>query len=260
MKNLLDSLCSLQVWVILLVFLYPAGPYPDSALSAAQEPAENKEKIETPEPPEVHAEAKERPSQTRSERSESKGDLASEGAEGKKETGETRRQFLRLAEPQAKKAAPPKRLPWGGYWSAIYGEKPLDEEDAEKMEESNLPKADTDEAPPPLSGYKEVDFGKFASGSYAQEYENKYVKMRCKFLSLAPEGARLGDFLPPDYANFVVTGTATSMTSLTVAVRTQKADKVFALESQKEIVLYGRARRVGLSGLTLVVEEIEGGL
>lgn len=253
MKNLLDSLRSLQVWVILPIFFYTVGHYPDSVLSLAQ--AEDKEKIETHKPPEVQGEAKEEPSQTRSERSESKGDLAREEAEGKKETGDSRRQFLRLAEP--KKAAPPKRSPWGGYWSAIYGEKSLDEEDAEKKEESNPPEADTDVSPPPLSEYKEVDFGKFASGSYAQEYENKYVKMRCKFLSLAPEGARLVDFLPPDYANFVVTGTATSMTSLTVAARTEKADKVFALESQKEIVLYGKARRVELSRLTLVVEEIE---
>ncbi len=34
-------------------------------------------------------------------------------------------------------------------------------------------------------------------------------------------------------------------------------DRMFRIESGREITLYGRAHRLGLSGLTLVVDEIE---
>ncbi|MFQ5956167.1 MAG: hypothetical protein ACE5KK_00145 [Candidatus Brocadiales bacterium] len=183
------------------------------------------------------------------------------------------RDFLRFAEPKTKKKKP-KTRPYGSYWMAPYGGKMVDEDEDVFVEESVRPyfspygtstePAESKElklsplTPPPLSEFIEADFARLASGSYVSEYADKFVKMRCKFASLAPEGMRLKEFPAPDYVNFLVTGTGSTMFSLTVVAPREKASKVFGLESQKEIILYGRAVRLGLSGLTLVVEEVEG--
>ncbi|MDO8137739.1 MAG: hypothetical protein Q6354_08875 [Candidatus Brocadiales bacterium] len=254
MKNLL--------WVILLILLCPVAQGPSLTIGyggQGQESAENKEKIEAKKPVLERSEGTEGPSQEQENKEEAKEQKETGRSDASLGTaGETKREFLRLAEPKAKKAAPPKRSPWGGYWGAIYGEKSLEEEGAgPTKEESNPPKADIDVPPPTLSEYMEVDFGKLASGSYAIEYENKYLKVRCRFLSLAPEGTRIKDYQPPGYINFIVGGPGTGMASLTVVAKREKADKVFGLESQKEVVIYGKALRLGLSGLTLMIEEIE---
>ncbi len=181
-----------------------------------------------------------------------------------KEQADTARDFLRLAEPKSpieKKTK--KNIPWGGYWSPVYRGSPEEEE-----EESSLGGPSTagrqklakpEEKPPSLAEYREVDFARLASGSYASEYADKYIKFRCRFASLAPEGMRLHDFSPPEYVNFIVVGPGSSMENLTVVARSGLADKVFRVESGKEITLYGRAHRLGLSGLTLIVDEIETG-
>ncbi|MFN3466073.1 MAG: hypothetical protein ACK4WF_00015 [Candidatus Brocadiales bacterium] len=205
---------------------------------------------------------------------------AGEGAEGNAKShsgpdkGEPSRDFLKLAEPKSftgKKT--PKGTKWGGYWGAVY-RRSLDEE-PEMGERDSGPEggaSTTGELPPALSKqkptkpperpaslaeYKEVDFARFASGSYASDYGDKYVKFHCRFASLAPEGMRLQDFPPPEHLNFIVVGTGSSMENLTVVARKEMADRVFRMESGKEITLYGRAHRLGLSGLTLVVDEIE---
>lgn len=170
------------------------------------------------------------------------------------------RGFLRLAEPKSitEKKQTPKRIPWGGYWGAVYRRSP-EEGDAYGGPEPLPPpkEARPPEKPTSLVEYKEVDFAKFASGSYASDYGGRYVKFDCRFVGLAPEGMRLKDFPPPDYINFIVVGKGSSMESLTVIASAELADKVFRMESDKEVTLYGLARRLGLSGLTLVVEEIE---
>ncbi|HHT9155581.1 MAG TPA: hypothetical protein ACFYD5_07185 [Candidatus Tripitaka sp. YC43] len=215
-----------------------------------------------------------------------------EGA-GKSPTNEVRgegaRDFLKLAEPRPlTEKQPQKKSQWGGYWGAVY-RRSLDEEPevGERESESGLPEASapggpgglpppsgepkqtggraTPEKPASLAEYKEVDFARFASGSYASDYGDKYVKLRCRFASLAPEGMRLQDFPPPEYLNFIVVGTGSSMENLTVVAGMGKSasggagpgDRMFRIESGREITLYGRAHRLGLSGLTLVVEEIE---
>lgn len=184
------------------------------------------------------------------------------------------RDFLRLAEPRVKKKKRPMVRPYGSYWTAAYGSKIVEEDSDEYVEEYVRPyfspyaavPAEPEKpkrlklspiTPPPLSEFIEVDFSRFASGSYVSEYADKFVKMRCKFASLAPEGMRLEEFPAPDYVNFLVTGTGSTMFSLTVAAPREKASKIFGLESQKEIILYGRAVKLGLTGITLVVEEVE---
>ena len=52
-------------------------------------------------------------------------------------------------------------------------------------------------------------------------------------------------------------GHSSSAYSLPVVIPSGKAGKVFGLESQKEIILYGRAVKLGLNELTLLVEEVE---
>ncbi len=193
-------------------------------------------------------------------------------------TGE--RAFLKLAEPRQKKKKKGSDRPYGSYWTSLYGGKKAEAESDEKTgqpvepsfspyyaapvkpqrlqrprepEELKLPPL----TPPPLSEFVETDFARFASGSYASEYADKFVKIRCKFARLAPKGMRLKEFPAPGYVNLLVTGTSSTMFSLTVAVPSAKAGRVLGLESQKEIILYGRAVKLGLSGLTLLVEEIE---
>lgn len=188
------------------------------------------------------------------------------------------RDFLKLAEPKSltgKKQAP-KGSKWGGYWGAVYRRSPDEEpEMGERDSEPDQPQAGASapgglpppsgelkrtkppEKPASLAEYKEVDFARLASGSYASDYGDKYVKFHCRFASLAPEGMRLQDFPPPEYLNFIVVGTGSSMENLTVVARKEMADRVFRMESGREITLYGRAHRLGLSGLTLVVEEVE---
>lgn len=203
--------------------------------------------------------------------------------------GEGARDFLKLAEPKSLtgKKQTPKNTQWGGYWGAVY-RRSLDEEPevGERESEPDPPQAGasvsgglqspsgepkrtsgraTPEKPASLAEYKEVDFARFASGSYASDYGDKYVKLHCRFASLAPEGMRLQDFPPPEYLNFIVVGTGSSMENLTVAASLDKSasggaglgERMFRMESGREITLYGRAHRLGLSGLTLVVDEIE---
>ena len=214
----------------------------------------------------------------------------SEGVGAPRSTNEVRgegaRDFLKLAEPKSLtgKKQTPKSTQWGGYWGAVY-RRSLDEE-PEVGERESEPDSSTSvsgglqspsgepkrtsgratpEKPASLAEYKEVDFARFASGSYASDYGDKYVKLRCRFASLAPEGMRLQDFPPPEYLNFIVVGTGSSMENLTVVASMGKSasggagpgDRMFRIESGREITLYGRAHRLGLSGLTLVVDEIE---
>jgi|GEM_PF-4429164 len=224
-----------------------------------------------------------------------------EGADASRSTNEVRgegaRDFLKLAEPKSLtgKKQTPKSTTWGGYWGTIY-RRSLDEEPevGERESEPDPPQAGasvpslrsragsgglqspsgepkqtggraTSEKPASLAEYKEVDFARFASGSYASDYGDKYVKLRCRFASLAPEGMRLQDFPPPEYLNFIVVGLGSSMENLTVVASMGKSasggagpgDRMFRIESGREITLYGRAHRLGLSGLTLVVDEIE---
>lgn len=213
---------------------------------------------------------------------------ADEGA-GKSRTNEVRgegaRDFLKLAEPRPlTEKQPQKKGQWGGYWGAVY-RRSLDEEpevgERESEPDSSASASDRlqshpgepkrtplPEKPASLAEYKEVDFARFASGSYASDYGDKYVKLRCRFASLAPEGMRLQDFPPPEYLNFIVVGTGSSMENLTVVASMGKSasgaagpgDRMFRIESGREITLYGHAHRLGLSGLTLVVEEIEIGV
>ncbi|HHT9141032.1 MAG TPA: hypothetical protein ACFYEA_06150 [Candidatus Tripitaka californicus] len=196
--------------------------------------------------------------------------------------GEGARDFLKLAEPRPlTEKQPQKKGQWGGYWGAVY-RRSLDEEpevgERESEPDSSASASDRlqshpgepkrtplPEKPASLAEYKEVDFARFASGSYASDYGDKYVKLRCRFASLAPEGMRLQDFPPPGYLNFIVVGTGSSMENLTVVASMGKSasggagpgDRMFRIESGREITLYGRAHRLGLSGLTLVVDEIE---
>ncbi|HHT9153800.1 MAG TPA: hypothetical protein ACFYEM_09795, partial [Candidatus Hypogeohydataceae bacterium YC40] len=156
---------------------------------------------------------------------------------------DTARDFLRLAEPKSltEKKQPPKNVPWGGYWSAIYRNSPDEEEEPGGLE-TRLPKPGTvkpAEKPLSLAEYMDVDFARFASGSYASDYGGRYVKFRCRFASLAPEGMRLNDFPPPQFLNFIVVGPGSSMENLTVVARAELGDKIFRMESGKEIPLYG---------------------
>ncbi len=193
-----------------------------------------------------------------------------------------KRDFLKLAGPETETKKKKKGShSYSGYWTSLYGGKKVeietDEETGQPVEPSFSPyyaeparpvrpqrpqtPAKPDElqilplTPPPLEEFTEVDFGKFASGSYATEYADKFVRIRCKFASIAPRGMRLKQFPAPKYVNFLVTDS--TMFSLTVAVPSAKASKVFGLESQKEIILYGRAVKLGLNKLTLLVEEVE---
>jgi hypothetical protein len=190
---------------------------------------------------------------------------AGEGTEGdakapsKPDKGGPPRDFLKLAEPKPlnEKKQAPKNIPWGGYWSAVFRGSPDEEEPTLESRPPRPEPLKPEAKPHSLAEYKEVDFARFASGSYASEYGGKYVRLRCRFASLAPEGTRLSDFPPPEYINFLVVGLGSSMENLTVAARAELGDKIFRMESGKEITLYGLAHRLGLSGLTLVVEEIE---
>jgi hypothetical protein len=111
--------------------------------------------------------------------------------------------------------------------------------------------------PPPLSEFEVVEFSKLASGSYASEYADRFVKMKCKFASLAPKGMRLEQFPAPRYVNFLVTGPGSTMFSMTFVAPSSKASKIFGLKSQKEINVYGRVVKLGLNQVTLVVEDVE---
>ena len=195
-----------------------------------------------------------------------------------------KRDFLKLAGPETEMKKKKKGShSYSGYWTSLYKGKKVeietDEETGRPVEPSFSPyyaepvrpvkpqrprtPGKPDElqilplTPPPLEEFTEVDFGKFASGSYVTEYADKFVRIRCKFASIAPRGMRLKQFPAPKYVNFLVTGTGSTMFSLTVAVPGAKASKVFGLESQKEIILYGRAVKLGLNKLTLLVEEVE---
>lgn len=205
-------------------------------------------------------------------------------AETAKEPVSGGRDFLKLAGPEAmKKKEIPARAPYGSYWTSLYGGRDVEGETSEQEGERSQPsfspyyaepvkpqvpgKSQEPQAPkelqlapltpPPLSEFEEVDFAKFASGSYVSEHADKFVKIRCRFASLAPGGMRLDEFPTPGYVNFLVTGTGSTMFSLTVVIPSGKAGKVFGLESQKEIILYGRAVKLGLNELTLLVEEVE---
>ncbi|MEE9201456.1 MAG: hypothetical protein V3V45_08435 [Candidatus Brocadiales bacterium] len=204
------------------------------------------------------------------------------GATEKPTTG--KRDFLKLAGPETEMKKKKKGShSYSGYWTSLYKGKNVeietDEETGRPVGPSFSPyyaeparpvrpqrpqtPAKPDElqilplTPPPLEEFTEVDFGKFASGSYVTEYADKFVQLRCKFASIAPRGMRLKQFPAPKYVNFLVTGTGSTMFSLTVAVPSAKASKVFGLESQKEIILYGRVVKLGLNELTLLVEEVE---
>jgi hypothetical protein len=190
------------------------------------------------------------------------------------------RDFLKFAEPTFKEKKKSKATPFsGGYWNSLYGGRivggesdddgvikrpsfspyyaepvkpPKRQRPPEKIEHGLTPLT-----PPPLSEFEVVEFSKLASGSYASEYADRFVKMRCKFASLAPKGMRLEQFPAPRYVNFLVTGPESTMFSMTIAVPGSKASKVFGLKSQKEITLYGRVVKLGLNQVTLVVEEVE---
>jgi hypothetical protein len=196
----------------------------------------------------------------------SKGEAVDKGKKAGEEGGTPTvggggRDFLRLAEPKPRVEKKPsqKNVPWGGYWGAVYRRSPEEEEALEEpgLKPPQPQKAKPVEKPRSLAEYREVDFAKFASGSYASDFGGKYVRFHCRFVGLAPEGMRLHDFPSPEYLNFMVVGTGTSMESLTVAARTGLGDKIFRMESGREITLYGLAHRLGLSGLTLIVEEVE---
>ncbi len=190
------------------------------------------------------------------------------------------RDFLKLAEPTLKGKKKQTATPFsGGYWNSLYGGRivggesddegvikgpafspyyaepvkpPKPQRPPEKTEHGLAPLT-----PPPLSEFEVVEFSKLASGSYASEYADRFVKMRCKFASLAPKGMRLEQFPAPRYVNFLVTGPESTMFSMTIAVPGSKASKVFGLKSQKEITLYGRVVKLGLNQVTLVVEDVE---
>ncbi len=193
------------------------------------------------------------------------------------------RDFLKLAEPTIKKKKETKIAPYsGGYWNSLFGGRTVggesDEEEGEevirgpafspyyaepvKPPKPQRPQADTKHeltrlTPPPLSEFEVVEFSKLASGSYASEYTDRFVKMRCRFASLAPKGMRLKQFPAPGYVNFLITGPESTMFSMTIVAPGAKASKVFGLKSQKEITLYGRVVKLGLNQVTLVVEEVE---
>lgn len=199
------------------------------------------------------------------------------------ESGTGGREFLKFAEPKAARKKKVKTNPYGSYWTSLYGGKfvtgdageqedegiqpsfspyyaePATPKAPEKSQEPQVPKELqlAPLTPPPLSEFEEADFARFASGSYVSEYADRFVKMRCRFASLAPKGMRLEGFPAPGYVNFLVTGTGSTMFNLTVAVPSGKAGRVFGLESQKEIILYGRAVKLGINELTLLVEEVE---
>lgn len=199
----------------------------------------------------------------------------------KKSTGASR-DFLKLAEPATKKKKKgDSARPYGSYWTALYGgrteaEAGIDEETGEpeepafspyyakpsKPRKTTRPRVSGDLkltplTPPPLSEFVEVDFARFASGAFASEYADKFVKLKCEFASLAPQGMRLKEFPAPEYVNFMVKGVGTTMYGLTVAMPSAKARKLFGLESHKEIFLYGRAVRLGMSRLTVLVEKVD---
>ncbi len=143
------------------------------------------------------------------------------------------------------------RRPWGGFWAA-----PLNQPAPSVGEET--PSQDI-ETPPPASwdDYKEVDFGKFASGSYGSDYANKYVKIKCRFSRIGSEFVEVPKYPRPEYVTFVVTGVGSQLYNLIVVVPRPQADAVFKLKPQKEIVLYGKAVQVDFHTLTLEVRKIE---
>ncbi len=193
------------------------------------------------------------------------------------------RDFLKLAEPTIKEKKKSTATPYsGGYWNSLYGGRIVDGESNEEESEGvikgpafspyyaepvkppkhqRLQKKNEHEltplTPPPLSEFEVVDFTKLASGSYASEYADRFVKMRCKFASLAPKGMRLEQFPAPRYVNFLVTGPESTMFSMTFVAPGSKASRIFELKSQKEINVYGRVVKLGLNQVTLVVEEVE---
>ncbi|MCP4365273.1 MAG: hypothetical protein GY800_08245 [Planctomycetes bacterium] len=193
------------------------------------------------------------------------------------------RDFLKLAEPTIKEKKKSTTTPYsGGYWNSLYGGQIVGGESNEDEEEGVIkgpafspyyaepvkprkpqrPQVDTKHeltplTPPPLAEFEVVEFAKLASGSYASEYADRFVKMRCRFASLAPKGMRLEQFPAPRYVNFLVTGPESTMFSMTFVAPGPKASKIFGLKSQKEINVYGRVVKLGLNQVTLVVEDVE---
>jgi hypothetical protein len=140
-----------------------------------------------------------------------------------------------------------KRKPWGGMWGSYMPPK------------SQMDSAGTSTQPPPASweDYKEVSFGKFASGSYVSDYANKYLRFKCRFSGIGSEFVEFLKYPQPDYVTFIVSGVESKLYSLCVVMSRQQADPVFKLKLQKEVVLYGKAVQVDLHTLTMEVLKIE---
>ncbi|HHT9124666.1 MAG TPA: hypothetical protein ACFYD6_02495 [Candidatus Brocadiia bacterium] len=145
----------------------------------------------------------------------------------------------------------PKRQPWSGIWYA-----PLKKSSPSVGEELLSQNVET---PPPASwdDYKEVDFGKFASGSYGADYANKYVKIKCRFSRLGSEFVEFPKYPRTEYVTCIVTGVSSQLRSLSVVMSRSQADVVFKLKPQEEIDLYGKAVQIDLHTLTMEVRKIE---
>lgn len=148
-------------------------------------------------------------------------------------------------------ASSPKRQPWGGIWRAPLNlpSPSVGDKSASQNVETPLPASWMD--------YKEVPFGKFASGSYSFDYANKYVKIKCRFSGIAPELTEIPKYQRPSYMTFFITGVDSRLYSIRVVVSGSLADTVLKLEPQEEIALYGKAVQVDLHTLTLEVYKIE---
>lgn len=155
------------------------------------------------------------------------------------------------ADDKVKTSSAPKRQPWGSVWRApLYRASP-------SIAGETLPQ--NIETPPPASweDYKNVDFGKFASGSYTSDYANKYVKIKCRFSRIASEFVEVPKYPRPDYVTFIATGVDSRLYSLNVVVSRADADTVFKLKPQEEIILYGKAVQIDLHTLSMEVRKIE---
>ena len=153
----------------------------------------------------------------------------------------------KLADKVTSSSPKSKRKPWGGMWGS-YIPSPSQTDSAEASTQ-----------PPPASweDYKEVSFGKFASGSYVPDYANKYLRFKCRFSGIGSEFVEFPKYPQPEYVTFIVSGVKSKLYSLCVVMTRQQADPVFKLKPQKEIVLYGKSVQVDLHTLTMEVLKIE---
>lgn len=194
--------------------------------------------------------------QTSSSGTPSTASPTTEGSVKKEEVAETTQQKTKdISTPEltdrAATTSTPNKRPWGGMWGAYIA--PPSQTGSEEATSQNI------ETPPPASwdDYEEVDFGKFASGSYVSDYANKYIKVKCRFTSIGSEFVEFTEYQRPEYVTFIVTGVESQLSSLRVVMRKSQADTVFKLKPDKEIVLYGKAAQVDLYTPTIEVLKIE---